>query len=728
MVLQIPFLSWRLAFLLSLTLVPTLACSDLLSPNKEGVRLEFTNIVLDDGETLQNSAHLRDKRGRTVELTEDATFWWRSSDTRVADVDRTGLVSAKFPGTTVITAEYQSNDGYSGLKGEARVTVRPVPTRIRAVSGDNQSRVAGHPLADDIVVRVEDRHGNPVPDVTIEFRVLGDGGKLSPRVVKTDEDGGAGSRWTLSPVPGSQEAEAEAVGSNLKKLDQRTVRFSATGERIGVLPDVATLTAIGDTAVFDALVLNEDGTAIADPLVTWSVQDPTVAKHAGNGRFVGLRNRATRVAASFEGSSAGAVVAVQQVAAQLKLAVPRDKLTALGETVQLSASAHDANGHAIENPKLEWSSSDERVAVVDSLGTVLAKGVGKVLITAASLCCSESASMTVEQVVASAAVSPSSVAGAPGQGAQLVAKALDANGYEVEAATFTWSSSAPHVAGVDQKGAVTFLSSGEARITATASGGKSASAAVSVSGGSGGGGGSFSEVIEWNAMDLPWSSEIRFEQGLWENGWTVMSRDIVTLVQDPTVPFYGPNVAQRFYKEGAPAGQGIGMRREVAGSPTTLHMGVLLKISENYVNDAASLTKIFYFWSSDASKWILDARNGQDFELMPRLRRNPTPSGALPANMVPRTQARLTPGKWHRVEFRVTSASAPEMGNAADGKVWVWLDGVLTHYYDGLDTHFAGEDRAWQRGEWNTIRGGVEPPNPTDMWWWAGALFIAADP
>lgn len=231
--------------------------------------------------------------------------------------------------------------------------------------------------------------------------------------------------------------------------------------------------------------------------------------------------------------------------------------------------------------------------------------------------------------------------------------------------------------------------------------------------------------IAWNDSDLTRQSDNRIISSVEEDGWTVFSSSLTYMVEDAGVPFYAPNIAERVYLEGAPAGSGRGMARSVSGEPTILHAGVLLKVSENFVNDAANLTKIFYLWSAGQSKFILSLTGGQNFNLAFLLRHSPGNTAYMGATEVPQSEARCVPGQWHVVEFRVESASEPEMGGSADGRGRVWLDGVLTHDIGGLDTHFIGQSRHWTSAEWNTIRGGTGPDNPEDMRWWAGALMTA---
>ena len=58
------------------------------------------------------------------------------------------------------------------------------------------------------------------------------------------------------------------------------------------------------------------------------------------------------------------------------------ELTALGASVQLTAVAFDANGHAVAGAEFSWESSDAGVATVDALGLVTGVAEGAATITA----------------------------------------------------------------------------------------------------------------------------------------------------------------------------------------------------------------------------------------------------------------------------------------------------------------------------------------------------------
>ena len=71
------------------------------------------------------------------------------------------------------------------------------------------------------------------------------------------------------------------------------------------------------------------------------------------------------------------------------------ELTALGQTVQLTAEAFDENGHAVAGAEFSWESSDAAVATVDAGGLVTAVAEGVATITASAGSAQGTAEITV---------------------------------------------------------------------------------------------------------------------------------------------------------------------------------------------------------------------------------------------------------------------------------------------------------------------------------------------
>jgi hypothetical protein len=131
-------------------------------------------------------------------------------------------------------------------------------------------------------------------------------------------------------------------------------------------------------------------------------------------------------------------------------------LVSVGETLQLTATAHKVNGDTVVGSVFSWSSSDEAVATVDRLGMVTAVADGRATITAATDGASGTAQVIVQQRVATVSVSsPTDTLRLYGEMAQLEAAAHDALGNVVHGVVFTWASSDEAVVRVDTAGLVT---------------------------------------------------------------------------------------------------------------------------------------------------------------------------------------------------------------------------------------------------------------------------------
>lgn len=161
----------------------------------------------------------------------------------------------------------------------------------------------------------------------------------------------------------------------------------------------------------------------------------------------------------------------------------------VGQSTRATARLSDADGNVLTGRRIVWSSSDARVATVDTTGFVRTLAAGTVAISATSEGVAGSASLGVSPAPVSAvsvALNASSLT--IGQTTQAVATLRDANGTVLTGRGVAWSSSNPGVAAVSATGLVTAVAPGSASIVATSEG-KSGSATVSVVANSGGGGG-----------------------------------------------------------------------------------------------------------------------------------------------------------------------------------------------------------------------------------------------
>ena len=134
-----------------------------------------------------------------------------------------------------------------------------------------------------------------------------------------------------------------------------------------------------------------------------------------------------------------------------------------GDTVQLVATATNRFGTERTDVRIDFSSSDETVATVDTLGIVHAKGPGTATIKASS--CGESSSVTITVIasVASITVTPASDTIISGDTATVVARAFGPDNARVPNVEFIFSAPSTSVTVVQ-------TSDTTAKVTATTPG------------------------------------------------------------------------------------------------------------------------------------------------------------------------------------------------------------------------------------------------------------------
>lgn len=141
---------------------------------------------------------------------------------------------------------------------------------------------------------------------------------------------------------------------------------------------------------------------------------------------------------------------------------------ALGDTARLAAEVRDQNGQIVSGTSVTWVSGDALIATVGATGLATAVGNGTVSVSASAEGASGSATITVEQVVSSLDLSPSSLMLAVGDVLCLTVEAADGNGHPVAAPELIWRTSDESIATVDATGLVSGTGVGMATITAMA--------------------------------------------------------------------------------------------------------------------------------------------------------------------------------------------------------------------------------------------------------------------
>lgn len=101
------------------------------------------------------------------------------------------------------------------------------PAALKVLSGDGQEAEVGTVLDDPLTVQVLDESSQPVPNIQVQFSLLGDlsGAAVDPASIETDEEGRAAAIVRLGEQPGEQVIVAAVANTQVPDL---RARFSVT--------------------------------------------------------------------------------------------------------------------------------------------------------------------------------------------------------------------------------------------------------------------------------------------------------------------------------------------------------------------------------------------------------------------------------------------------------------------------------------------------------------------
>ena len=174
------------------------------------------------GDTAAFTAAMTDALGSEVA----GTPVWSSGDRDVFTVADGGVVTAVGNGTGTLGAAFKD------LRATAPVVVEQVPFALLAESGDEQRGTVASPLADPLVVRVNDAGGSPIGGVSVDFAPAQGHGSADPGTADTDPDGLSQTVWTLGPDSGVHTLTASLAGG-------LSVEFTASARPREPRPDSA---------------------------------------------------------------------------------------------------------------------------------------------------------------------------------------------------------------------------------------------------------------------------------------------------------------------------------------------------------------------------------------------------------------------------------------------------------------------------------------------------------
>ena len=325
-----------------------------ISINQSGGQLDAI------GATVQLSAEVRDQNG---EMMPSAAVSWSSSTPDVATVTPSGLVTAVSEGTTTITAETGSASSTHTL------SVQVMPASVH-VAPQSDTLHVGESSA--FAAEVRDANGHVIS--------------------------GAGVSWTTShpDVATVGSSDGVVVGAGQGEATITASSGGASGEAtIVVLPrPVASVEVnpgsmnleVGESGGLSAILRAEDGSELSGRTVEWSSLHPSIASVDPNGVVTAEGPGTASITATSEGVHGSATIQVSEPAPDVVAVdiTPGTASLEIGESRQLSATPRAADGSALTDRSVTWSSSSNSIATVSSSGVVTAVTSGTVWITAES--------------------------------------------------------------------------------------------------------------------------------------------------------------------------------------------------------------------------------------------------------------------------------------------------------------------------------------------------------
>lgn len=228
-------------------------------------------------------------------------------------------------------------------------------------------------------------------------------------------------------------------------------------------------TFLGEATTFTATVLDQSGDPLPDAPRSWSTDAPGVATVTPTGMVTAAGNGTARITVTSGSASGWVEVSVAQEPDAVEVTPGAGTLSALMDTLRLSATATDAGGSPIPGVLLTWSVDDTAVVSVDGSGLVTARGNGTATVTASVGGLSDQAAVSVSQAVVTLVLASGPVVlKDPGDTATLVPTLLDAHGAPVSGVPVGWLSRDEEVATVDADGIVTGVGTGTTTVVASA--------------------------------------------------------------------------------------------------------------------------------------------------------------------------------------------------------------------------------------------------------------------
>lgn len=299
---------------------------------------------------------------------------WSSSDSLVAAVASTGLVTARSNGVVTVSATAGS------LSASGRVRVSQVATAVEL----SRTGILLESLTDTVraAAIVVDRKGQPLAGIAALWSTF------DSAIATVTAEG-------LITGVGTGTATIRARHDSL--VGDITVVVNQTPASLELSSSALQFESLTDTATIIATVKDARGHLVDAAIVQWISSDTSRVRVNNAGLTTSIANGAAVVTATAGELSVPVTVDVAQVAASLSIERDSLRLVALPDTVPVSATVRDALGVLMPQAVVTWSVVNTGVATVTAEGAIIAVSNGATSASATSGTASDSLSVIVQQ-------------------------------------------------------------------------------------------------------------------------------------------------------------------------------------------------------------------------------------------------------------------------------------------------------------------------------------------
>lgn len=441
----------------------TAVCTITVKQYVESIAVSGSLASIVVGDTLQLSTSVGPSNAT------DKSLSWSSSNTSVATVSSSGVITGVGSGSAVITAT--ANDG-SGVTDSYKVVVVAIPTGAPAVPVTGVS-VSSNAMTVYTVNKTAQVSATISPSNADASMIWASGNESTATIDNTGKitmiKGGTTILTGRSAVDPSK-----YVNINLRVVQSvENIEISGTNQ----------IEEISDSTVLTAIV-GPDNAENKGVSWSWTTVNGGEVTIDQNGKVTAVANGVVEITATAVDGSG--------VSSSFNLKVGKDPIpveTITLDETSISKYTNEKDGVQLfptvlpvyaDDLSVIWSSSDDPVASVDDNGRITFIAPGKATITCRSVNnpnVTATCEVTVKQYVEQIVVDSDKGALLPGNTAQLTATVYPSNASDK---SLTWSSGNTAIATVDQNGKVMAKAPGTVEITATAKDGSGASAKYTV--------------------------------------------------------------------------------------------------------------------------------------------------------------------------------------------------------------------------------------------------------